>query len=161
MAKSFLDTLEDAFADDVLEDIIPDSRQTSAQPATRRSARSGKGASRKKSFLSHIEENLPEVRRARPASDKPVVKPDKQARKSFLETIEEAYDSSAFDDIMPTRTWTRREVDRFDPEVEMDRRVSSLLTPEVRDRLKQIAIAKGIRVRDVLQRALELYLSEL
>ncbi len=165
MAKSFLDTLDDAFDDHVLSDLIPDARKP--KPASTPRSSSGKGktsSSRKKSFLSTIEENISEQSPKRVATPAPSGKPEEKRatskRKSFLETIEEAYDQAAFDDIIPTRSWSRKEAQDFSPDKEFERQFGKILTPRVMTRVKEIADSKGIRVRDVIERALERYLQQ-
>ncbi|MDP5171098.1 MAG: hypothetical protein NWR72_12710 [Bacteroidia bacterium] len=154
MAKSFLDTLDDAYDDHVLSDLIPDSRKPKQASRTRTSASSEKKApSRKKSFLHTIEENISENKPRRSAATTSSSK-----RKSFLETIEEAYDQAAFDDLMPTRSWTKKDASDFSDVNAIEKKFGAMVTPAVLARVKQIAKSKGVSVQDVIQRALDLYL---
>ena len=151
MAKKFLDTLADAFDDEVLGEVIPQQRKS------RGSSRRGK-----KSFLENLEKSLDETPREKPVRAKAKSKP---RRKSFLDTLEEALDSHAFDDVIPVEKprWKRKpsEVadDPFIPD-EVESRFSTMITTEVLNRAREIAIAKGIRVKDVINIALSRYVEE-
>lgn len=154
MGKSFLDTLDDAFEDHVLSDLIPDTRKA---PASRSlPVASKKSGSRKKSFLHTIEDSISDIAPKRTSS---TAAAPKSSRKSFLETIEEAYDQSAFDDLMPSKGWSKKDIDTFSPDKEFERKFGAYFTPAVMNKVKEIARGRGIRLQDVILRALELYLN--
>jgi len=153
--KSFLDSIGDAFGDDVLLDVIPErkpraknSKPASNTPATKTPAR----RSNRKKFTDSIDQRLQESKPARTTGGK---------RKSFLDTIEEALDSNAFDDIIPKdRNWKKGSTKQrsTSKEDQLESRFSTMITTEVLDRAKEIAKMKGIRVKDVINKALKLYL---
>lgn len=165
MAKSFLDMLDDGYDDHILSDLIPDGKKPAKASSPRKSENTTTAQTqkptraRKKSFLRNIEQNIGESspKRVPPTSPKsPARKTVK--RKSFLETIEEAYDQSAFDDLIPDRQWAKREKADFPDNGALERKFGSLVTPAVLARVRAIAKAKGVSVQDVIQRAIELYL---
>jgi hypothetical protein len=150
MAKKFLDTLADAFDDEVLGEVIPQQRKS------RGSTRRGK-----KSFLESIGQSLDEPPQEKPTRAKAKSKP---RRKSFLDTLEEALDSHAFDDVIPIEQprWKRKtqpDTEDFSA-AELESRFSTMITTEVLNRAREIAIAKGIRVKEVINIALSRYVEE-
>lgn len=165
MAKSLLDTLDDGYEDQFLPDLIPGrasqnpERTSRSRVSEKPAASTGKSPSRsrKKSFLRSIEENMGDraPKRTASAGSQPKAK-----RKSFLETIEEAYEDEAFDDLIPDRKWAQKERSDFQADSNFDRKIASLVTPAVLKRVKEIASSKGVRVQDVIQRALERYLQQ-
>lgn len=167
MAKSFLDMLDDGYDDHLLSDLIPGGKKPSKASGSRKSESPATKAkkpnrARKKSFLRNIEQNIEESspKRVTPAPTPAKSAPRKTAkRKSFLETIEEAYDQSAFDDLIPDRKWEKREKSDFPDDGALERKFGSMVTPAVLARVRAIAKSKGVSVQDVIQRAIELYLS--
>lgn len=165
MAKSLLDTLDDGYEDQFLSDLIPG--RTSKKPervsrsrmSDKPASSSGKKSSRsrKKSFLRSIEENIGE---STPKRSAPAPAQKKAKRKSFLETIEEAYEDAAFDDLIPDRKWSKKERSDFNTDHDFERKFGALVTPVVLKRVKEIAASKGVKVQDVIQRALERYLQQ-
>jgi hypothetical protein len=135
MAKKFFDILSaDPYEEDVLDAIIPDKRKKAAK-----STRSRGSGRRKKRFIDSINENLPP-------------EPKGSQRKSLLETMEEALDNQVFDEIFPKRTPQSDEEDR-----QIESRFSTMITTDVLNRARQIANQKGIRVKDVINMALRIY----
>jgi hypothetical protein len=135
MAKKFLDILSaEAYDEDVLEGLIPDKRKKADK-----AARSGGSGRRKKRFIDSINESLPP-------------EPTSSQRKSLLETMEEALDNQVFDEIFPKRTPQSDEEDQ-----QLESRFSTMITTDVLDRARQIANQKGIRVKDVINTALRIY----
>lgn len=149
MAKRFLDTLDDAFEDDILQDVIP--------------MRKGGGTRRKKSFLSSIQEkkspaksNPAKNTSANPRGDA------KKRRKSFLESIEDALENNAFDDIIPDNpTWKKNKrttSSHSDKEIKkLETRLSTSIPTNVLDRAKEIAKLKDLNLKDVINIALKWY----
>lgn len=136
MAKKFLDILADAYEEDELGALIPDKRPKKANQPTRPRS----GGRRKKRFIDSINESLPP-------------EPTKAPRKSLLETMEEALDNQLFDEIFPhKRTPQTDEEDR-----QLESRFSTMITTDVLNRARQIAEQKGIRVKDVINTALRIY----
>jgi hypothetical protein len=134
MAKKFLDILAEAYDEDMLDAVIPSKRK----PAGKSTRRSGSGR-RNKRFIDSINESLPP-------------EPSQPARKSLLETMEEALDNQIFDEIFPKRTPQTDEEDR-----QLESRFSTMITTGVLNRARQIADQKGIRVKDVINAALRIY----
>lgn len=135
MAKKFLDILSaEAYDEDVLEGLIPNKPKKAEKPA-----RSGGSGRRKKRFIDSINESLPP-------------EPKQNPRKSLLETMEEALDNQVFDEIFPKRTSQSDEEDR-----QLESRFSTMITTDVLNRARQIADQKGIRVKDVINTALRIY----
>lgn len=139
MAKRFLDQLQIPLDDDFLGDLIPGRREK--QPAA-------PAKSKKKQFKSALDGTL----------DKEVTANTRSPRKkSFLGSIEAALQDNAFDEVIPVG----RPLAKKDLEPSEDQRKSpfSLMIPsDVLERAREIAIAKSIRVSDVLNIALKYYL---
>lgn len=143
MAKNFLDRLGDAYEEDVLVDLIPQKRQTSPR--------------RKKQFLGSLEENISSPKK----KNSPSKSSSSGKRKSFLDTIEEALDNHAFDEVIPVAPkWARKpNPDQMEmPTVESP--FSTMITNEALERAREIAIAKGIRIKDVINIALKMYIDK-
>ncbi|WNJ21336.1 hypothetical protein [Pontibacter sp. G13] len=76
---------------------------------------------------------------------------------SLLDTMEEALGNQVFDELFPSRsTWEAKKAGTFDP-TKQESRFSTMITTEVLERARKIAIAKGIRVKDVINIALKVY----
>ncbi|MDX2246194.1 MAG: hypothetical protein SF052_05440 [Bacteroidia bacterium] len=143
MAKKFLDRLGDAFEEDVLVDLIPQKRPTAP--------------SRKKHFLGNIEENIPSPKK----KSAPSRSSSSGKRKSFLDTIEEALDSNAFDEVIPIAPkWTRNPNPAQMEMPQIESPFSTMITNEALERAREIAIAKGIRIKDVINIALKMYIEK-
>ena len=83
-------------------------------------------------------------------------KPRTKNRKSFLDTIEEALESNAFDDVIPENpSWKRRKGKEV---IHVESRFSTMITTEVLERARVIAEKKGIRIKDVINIALKKYI---
>lgn len=148
MAKKFLDILSDAFEEDALTDIIPaerSRRKSPPKPAAKRS----RGGKRRKRFVERMNESLPAE-----AGEKT------SQRKSLLDTMEEALDNQIFDDLFPAprRRTSKGALPPQDPNLES--RFSTMITTEVLNRAREIAQHKGIRVKDVINAALKLYIDQ-
>lgn len=151
MGKSFLEQLDETFGTDVLADVIPVSSPQDLtptdHPSSSNSSKRG-GGKRKKRFLDKLNQET-----EAPAGKR------RKGKKSFLDTIEEALEDHAFDDLFPKRR-------QLSPSREPDdqafqkHRFSVLITSEVLERARQIAEAKGIHVNDVINIALERYIKE-
>lgn len=132
MAKKFLDVLGEAFEEDVLDDVIP----TQKQPPSRR---------RKKGFLDSLNKN-----------HNPSPKKSSRKKKSLLDTMEEALDNQVFDQLFPDSRQrpklTSKEANRA-----TESPFSTMITTEVLDRARGIAREKGMRVKDVINIALKIY----
>jgi len=135
--KSFLDTLADGYEDDVLDTLIPHKKKAST---SKRAA--GGGGRRKKRFIDSMSENLPD--------------PPAKKGKSLLETMEEAHDNNVFDDLFPRRR-NRNQSREFQ---KLESRFSTMITTDVLKRAQQIAEARGIRVKDVINAALKIYVEK-
>lgn len=144
MAKRFLDVLGEAFEDDVLDDVIPPPRRKAAA-----------GGRRKKRFLDSLSEKLPEEEGT--LTPPPSRKKGRQG-KSLLDTMEEALDNQVFDSLFPQRQ-QRPPADQLDPP-DVESPFSTMITTQVLQRAREIAIAKGIRVKDVINLALRMYVDE-
>ena len=84
--------------------------------------------------------------------------PDPPAKKgkSLLETMEEAHDNNIFDDLFPMR----RNVKQSKEMQRLESRFSTMITTDVLKRAQQIAETRGIRVKDVINTALKLYVEK-
>ena len=143
MAKKFLDILGSAFEDETLEEVIP---QRKKPPRPKR---------RKKRFVDVLEENIPEEESSL------IPKKTSRPRKSLLDTMEEALDNQVFDELFPVadkRRSTNRRSSSTPPNLES--RFSTMITTEVLQRAREIAESKGIRVKDVINAALKLYVEK-
>jgi hypothetical protein len=163
MAKKFLETLGEAFSDDVLTDLIPTREQ---KPVRRkrsepvRKPKKKKSSGRGKRFTDQIDQQMKENRPVRKKSVRSST-PKRKNRKSFLDTIEEAFDSKVFDEIIPDNpSWQRKRVDTPKQIKEAQERFSTMITKEVLDRAREIAKIKGIRVKDVINAALKYYIEK-
>ncbi|MEO0896319.1 MAG: hypothetical protein AAFY71_07980 [Bacteroidota bacterium] len=145
MAKKFLDALADAFEDDVLTEVIPLQERPARQTPNRR----------KKRFVESLDETLGQKTSTR----KPKGKGNRKRRKSLLDTMEEALDNDVFDQIFPeakNRPTKRGKTFEHEPESPF----STMITTKVLDRAREIALQKGIRVKDVINMALSLYVDK-
>lgn len=140
MAKKFLDILADANAydEDVLDGLIPSKRKKAEK-------NSRGGARRKKRFIDSINESLPP-------------EPDGKGRKSLLETMEEALDNHVFDEMFPRKSGQGAKTEQDDRQLEI--RFSTMITSNVLNRARQIAEQKGVRVKDVINAALRMYVEQ-
>lgn len=143
MAKKFLDSLGDAFEDNMLVDVIP----------TRRSSRS-----KKKNLLKPVVDTSDPPKKKRRTSNSRKT----QRKKSFLDTIEDALDNNAFDDFLPADTSWKGKGNSSTTKVSPNEKpFSTMITAEVLDRAREIAIQKGIRVKDVINFALKRYVENM
>ncbi|GAB4423583.1 MAG: hypothetical protein OHK0039_40250 [Bacteroidia bacterium] len=140
MAKKFLDILGDAFDDEVLDEVIPAKRPKTPAPTRR-----------KKRFLETISEKLPED----DAAPLTLRRNTRGVQLTLLETMEEALESQVFDSIFPKPVIRTGEDPLAAPQLESP--FSTMITTQVLERARQIALAKGIRVKDVINKALEFY----
>ena len=146
MAKKFLDILGDAFEDETLEEVIPQQRKKRAPKR------------RKKRFVDVLGENIPEEEST--LTDK---RTSTNRKKSLLDTMEEALDNQVFDELFPVarkRRPQRRRTSTSSPPANLESRFSTMITTEVLQRAREIAEAKGIRVKDVINAALKLYVEQ-
>lgn len=152
MAKKFLEKLGDSYEDDALLDIIPASRGPK-QGTSRR----GNSPRRKSKLRNSIGEALEEL----PSGKKEKAPSTKQKRKSFLEAMEEAFEDNAFDDIIPKNRRPQK-TDRLTKEEikVIETRFSTTITTDILELARKIAIAKNIRVKDVINTALKKYVEE-
>ncbi|MEM9985780.1 MAG: hypothetical protein AAF804_11885 [Bacteroidota bacterium] len=139
MAKKFLDILADAHDDEELGSLIPHQRKTSSK----RKKEANTPVRRKKRFRDSIDEAIP-------AETRP-----KSNRRSLLETLEEAFDGEVFDHLFPKKRGLSEEETRS-----LESRFSTMITTQVLARARQIAEAKGIRVKDVINTALKIYVEQ-
>jgi hypothetical protein len=140
MAKKFLDVLGEAFEEDVLSDLIPSKNKAPAPQHTRR----------KKRFVEKINETIPH--------DKNALSKGKTPKKSLLDTMEEALDNQVFDQIFPKSK--SRPSSGYKPSGKLESPFSTMITTEVLERARQIAISKGMRVKDVINMALKIYVEQ-
>ncbi|MEM7372064.1 MAG: hypothetical protein AAF587_25835 [Bacteroidota bacterium] len=146
MAKKFLDILGDAFEDEALEDVIPQRKKTVPKR-------------RKKRFIDVLGENLPEEETA-------LINRKATSSNSLLDTMEEALDNQVFDELFPianrkkTRNRRASANKQAAPLTHLESRFSTMITTEVLQRARQIAESKGIRVKDVINAALKLYIEK-
>lgn len=143
MAKGFLDMVEDAFDDDALTEVIPIVNSPNRGNSTKRT-------SPKKKFRKNLESSLQEIT---PRKSK---RPSR--RKSFLDTIEEALEDNAFDDLIPRRSKLSPSQKKQDDNIES--RFSTMITTDVLKRAREIAELKGIRIKDVINIALKRYIDD-
>ncbi|MCI4671971.1 MAG: hypothetical protein MRZ79_27760 [Bacteroidia bacterium] len=138
MAKKFLDVLGEAFEEDMLDDVIPNQKRI--VPSRRK----------KKGFLDTLNKNHKTNSEAPKGNKK---------KKSLLDTMEEALDNQVFDQLFPDSRkrpkMTQKEINRA-----MESPFSTMITTEVLDRAREIARQKGIRVKDVINAALKLYVDK-
>lgn len=136
MAKKFLDVLGEAFEEDVLDDVIPSQKQT---PPTKR---------KRKGFLDTLNKNH------NPAQSK-----KGRRKKSLLDTMEEALDNQVFDQIFPDSR-QRPKLSTKDVNRALESPFSTMITTEVLDRAREIARQKGMRVKDIINMALKIYIEK-
>ncbi|MEL6134136.1 MAG: hypothetical protein AAFR59_12305 [Bacteroidota bacterium] len=139
MAKKFLDVLGDAFEDDMLEDVIPTNQ--------RKRTKKRETPRRNKSLLDAVDKGLTSE------GGKPV---RKTKGKSLLDSMDEALDNHVFDVIFPDAQ-TRKD-SKGESQKQLETRFSTMITTEVFEKAREIALAKGIRIKDVINKALEFYL---
>ena len=153
MGKKFLDALEDAFEDDVLSDVIPSAYSEQKNASGKKTIVRNKPLSssrRKKNLRDSLGDALNDL-----ANTKKPVSKSSSHRKSFLDTIEEALEDNAFDDIIPVRR-----AKRAGSNADVESRLQTMITTEVLNRAREIAVSKGIRVKDVINIALKRYVED-
>lgn len=147
MAKRFLDTLDDAFDDGALADLIPG--KASATPTRRKapSRRKKSSGSRKKSFLSALDDVQPEK-----------TKPKNSGKKSFLGALEEVFDEmneNELDTLFPTqKTRSRKPAKAKDKEATITTAIDKQLLASIR----KIAREHQVPIKDVIQEALRMWI---
>lgn len=139
MAKKFLDVFGEAFEEDTLNDVIPKKRQT-ASPKRR-----------KKRFM----DSLSQIN-SRSQNQKEKTSKRENRKKSLLDTMEEALDNQVFDQLFPESRNRPQTVDRESKRV-VESPFSTMITTDVLDRAREIAKLKGLRVKDVINTALKIY----
>ncbi|MEL6194116.1 MAG: hypothetical protein AAFR66_18795 [Bacteroidota bacterium] len=153
MGKKFLDALEDAFEDDVLSDVIPSAYSEQKNASGKKTIIRNKPLSssrRKKNLRDSLGDALNDLANTKKPNSK-----SSSHRKSFLDTIEEALEDNAFDDIIPVRR-----AKRAGSNADVESRLQTMITTEVLNRAREIAVSKGIRVKDVINIALKRYVED-
>jgi len=141
MAKKFLETLGDVFEDDMLQDVIP--------------MRKGQKPAKRKNFLKALEDDKANKKTTFTSSK---TSDSKKRRKSFLESIEDALENNAFDDIIPNNpTWSQKRKDTAKTNKEFETRLSTSIPTNVLDRAKEIAKLKQLNLKEVIHIALKWY----
>ncbi|MDW3650710.1 MAG: hypothetical protein R8P61_26785 [Bacteroidia bacterium] len=141
MAKKFLETLGDVFEDDMLQDVIP--------------MRKGQKPAKRKNFLKALQDEKSEKKSAFTSSK---TADTKKRRKSFLESIEDALENNAFDDIIPNNpSWTQKKKNTSTLNKEFETRLSTSIPTNVLDRAKEIAKLKQLNLKEVIHIALKWY----
>jgi len=146
MSKKFLERLGEAFDDGELDDLIPTRKKSSTRTST---AKRSKPSHRKKHFIKNIEEAL--------EGETPLSKSSSTER-TFLEAMEGALEDQAFDHVFPRKSV--RETKSSKPEDESYVQFQTLISLKVFNRAKEIAIQKGIRIKDVINIALKWYIEQ-
>lgn len=155
MAKKFLDILGDAYDEEALEDVIPKRKKPAAKPKAKTSA---KPKRRKKRFFDVLGANLPEEETS--LTKKTGVKKTAGSSKSLLDTMEEALDNQVFDDLFPVASKKPQSSRSSSPPSNLESRFSTMITTAVLQRAREIAQAKGVRVKEVINAALKLYIEK-
>ncbi|MEL6251310.1 MAG: hypothetical protein AAFR87_04795 [Bacteroidota bacterium] len=141
MAKKFLETLGDVFEDDMLQDVIP--------------MRKGQKPAKRKSVLRDLQEEKASNKKEFTPSKK---QDSKKRRKSFLESIEDALENNAFDDIIPNNpSWSHKRKHTSKTNKEFETRLSTSIPTNVLDRAKEIAKLKQLNLKEVINIALKWY----
>ena len=141
MAKKFLETLGDVFEDDMLQDVIP--------------MRKGQKPAKRKNFLKALEDDTAKKKTTFSSSK---TSDSKKRRKSFLESIEDALENNAFDDIIPNNpSWGQKRKDTSKTNKEFETRLSTSIPTNVLDRAKEIAKLKQLNLKEVIHIALKWY----
>jgi len=135
MAKKFLDVFGEAFEEDILDEVIPNPQKN---PSSKR---------RKKRFMPSLNEAHS------PSKEK------KTKKKSLLDTMEEALDNQVFDQLFPDAK-NRPKISDKEAQRVIESPFSTMITTEVLDRARAIAQQKGLRVKDVINKALEIYVEQ-
>ena len=141
MAKKFLETLGDVFEDDMLQDVIP--------------MRKGQKPAKRKNFLKALGDDNAKKKSSFTSSKN---SDSKKRRKSFLESIEDALENNAFDDIIPNNpAWSQKRKDAAKTNKEFETRLSTSIPTNVLDRAKEIAKLKQLNLKEVIHIALKGY----
>ena len=141
MAKKFLETLGDVFEDDMLQDVIP--------------MRKGQKPAKRKNFLKALGDDNAKKKSSFTSSKN---SDSKKRRKSFLESIEDALENNAFDDIIPNNpAWSQKRKDAAKTNKEFETRLSTSIPTNVLDRAKEIAKLKQLNLKEVIHIALKWY----
>ncbi len=147
MAKRFLESLGNAFDDDVLEDVIPVAGGGRPLPK-KKSGRSG----RKKGILEALDEAF-EVQRSRQKA-----KPGRKGKKKgFLQNLNDDYGNTDLGELIPAamsedsspeETARRKALSRF----------TTSLDKNLLEQIRNYAREHELRVSDVIQEAVKIYL---
>lgn len=147
MAKRFLDTLDDAFDDGALADLIPG--KAAASPTRRKLPvrRKTSSGSRKKSFLSALDDVQPEK-----------TKPRTSGKKSFLGALEEVFDEmneGELDSLFPTPKSRNKKTAKA---IEQEAMITTAIDKQLLASIRKIAREHQVPIKDVIQEALRMWI---
>ena len=146
MAKRFLDTLDDAFEEGALADLIPekaDPPQRRKAPPRRKSASGG----RKKSFLSALDDAQPDK-----------TKPRRTGKKSFLGALEEVFDEmdeQELDSLFPVQNKSDKKSTRMQSQEAM---ITTSIDKQLLASIRKISREHQVPIKDVIQEALRMWI---
>ena len=160
MAKKFLEQLADAYEEDLLTDLIPTRKDLPSRkkspPSPKGDAKliekkrkSGSSSRRKKMFVGRIGEALGE-------SQDPSQLDLFKREKKIIKKMEEAFEDNTFDQLFPKAEIRKKKGILNEDAV----RFSTMISSRVLDRAKEIALERGIRIKDVINIALQKYIEE-
>jgi len=143
MAKNFLDRLGEAYDEDLFNDLIPTVKHKSGKKEE--TAKTGQTRRRKK-FIKNIEQAL--------EGQIPKKMETSSSEKKFLAAMDGALEDKAFDNVFPTKRANKDSSNKGDDYIPFQTAISTTIF----NRAKSIAIQKGIRIKDVINIALQWYL---
>ena len=151
MAKKFLTRIEQPVSEEVLSDLFTPRKSSGEEKnATEGGEKPSVPGSRRKRFLKSINSSLEKQENS--SSD---YTPASERR--FLDAMEDALNDQAFDNIFPARKQSGAP-SQSENHVEIP--FSLMISEKIFSRAKQIALTKGIRVKDVINLALERYIEQ-
>jgi hypothetical protein len=149
MAKRFLESLGEAFEEDVLEEVIPATRRQKAPPKKKPRKRG-----RKKAILQALDEAFESQRLKQAQSSS-----KKGGKKSFLRNLNEELGSSDLEGLLPEPGAREHDFDSPASREALTRFTTSL-DKDLLAEIRRYARTHQLRVRDVIQEALKIFLQQ-
>ena len=151
MAKKFIARIEQPLSEEVLADLFtPRKPSKRAEDDASSSANPPASAGRKKSFLKSLNVSLDKQKKA-PKEFAP------SSERRFLDAMEDVLNDQAFENIFPSKRKTPAKGEAPDDgEVPF----SLMISENIFNRAKEIAQSRGVRVKDVINMALERYIDQ-
>lgn len=151
MAKKFIARIEQPMSEEVLADLFTSRRKGNKSEGATDHRKSQRGTgTRKKSFMKALSGS-------REKQDKASDEYTPSSERRFLNAMEDVLNDEAFDSIFPTK---RQQNKTSGSPLMSEVPFSLMISENIFKRAKQIAQEKGVRVKDVINLALERYIDQ-